>query len=370
MCLDLAGRLPPPDRVREFLASKDPQKRTKLIDALIGSPEFVDYWTFRFDDVFRVSIASNGINTKWSQMYADWVRDSIAQNKPYSQMARERLTAQGYDGVTRHFLPYDVIGPPGETMAEEVRVFFGRRLDCAQCHNHPYEAWTQDQFWGLAAFFGRLFKMGDTGFEYVVFDHPLDQAMGNGDVNGSLKMLHPRTKAAIRRWCVCAAAAAVAMLLCPISSVYVLQVDVGLGHGGQLDLRFLRRLLEALKRHAVLAQIDAVGLPELRRDPVDDPLIEIVAAEVGVAVGGLHLDDALAHFEHGDVERAAAEVVDGDDFVLFLVEAVGERRGGRLVDDAQHVQPAILPASFVACRWASLKYAGTVMTASAMFCPR
>ena len=138
----------PPDRVREFLASKDPQKRTKLIDALIGSPEFVDYWTFRFDDVFRVSVASNGINAKWSQMYADWVRESIAQNKPYSQMARERLTAQGYDGVTRHFLPYDVIGPPGETMAEEVRVFFGRRLDCAQCHNHPYEAWSSGSVLG------------------------------------------------------------------------------------------------------------------------------------------------------------------------------------------------------------------------------
>jgi hypothetical protein len=198
VCLDLAGRLPPPDRVREFLDNKDPKKRTKLIDALIGSPEFVDYWTFRFDDVFRVSVASNGINPKWSQMYADWVRESIAQNKPYSQMARERLTAQGYDGVTRHFLPYDVIGPPGETMAEEIRVFFGRRMDCAQCHNHPYEAWSQDQFWGLAAFFGRLFKMGDTGFEYVLFDHPLDQPMGNGDVNGSLQLLHPRTKVPLK----------------------------------------------------------------------------------------------------------------------------------------------------------------------------
>jgi hypothetical protein len=198
LCLDLTGRIPPPERVREFLASRDSAKRRKLIDTLIGSPEFVDYWTYRFDDVFRVSVAANGINTKWSQMYARWVRDSIAQNKHYDQMARERLVAQGYDGPTRHFLPYDVIGPPGETMAEEVRVFFGRRLDCAQCHNHPYESWSQDQFWGLAAFFGRLFKMGDTGFEYVVFDHPLDQAMGNGDVNGDLKMLHPRTKAELK----------------------------------------------------------------------------------------------------------------------------------------------------------------------------
>ena len=198
LCLDLTGMLPPPGRVREFVASADPDKRRKLIDALIGSPEFVDYWTFRFDDVFRVAIFANGIQPMWSQMYGEWVRESIANNKPYDRMARERLAAQGYDGPSRHFLPYDVIGPPGETMAEELRVFFGRRLDCAQCHNHPYEAWTQDQFWGMAAFFGRLFKMGDTGNEYVIFDHPLNEGMGNGDVDGSLKMYHPRTKAELK----------------------------------------------------------------------------------------------------------------------------------------------------------------------------
>jgi hypothetical protein len=194
VCLDLTGTLPPPARAREFLASRDPEKRKKLVETLIASPEFVDYWTFRFDDLFRVAVFSNGIQPKWSQMYGEWVRSSIAANKPYDQMARERLAAQGYDGPSRHYLPYDVIGPPGETMAEEVRVFFGRRLDCAQCHNHPYESWSQDQFWGMAAFFGRLFKMGDQGNEYVIFDHPLDQGMGNGDVNGSIAMKHPRTK--------------------------------------------------------------------------------------------------------------------------------------------------------------------------------
>lgn len=198
VCLDLAGRLPPPGRVNEFLSSRDPRKREKLIDALIGSPEFVDYWTFRFDDVFRVAVFSNGIRPKWSRMYADWVRNNVATNKPYDQVARERLEAEGYDGPTRHFLPYDVIGPPGETMAEEVRVFMGRRLDCAQCHNHPYENWSQDQFWGMAAFFERTFKMGDTGNEYVIFEHPLNEEMGNADVDGSLKMYHPRTKAELK----------------------------------------------------------------------------------------------------------------------------------------------------------------------------
>ena len=87
-----------------------------------------------------------------------------------------------------------------------------------------------------------------------------------------------------------------------------------------------------------LRQVDAVALLELGREPLDDAIVEVVAAEVRVAVGRLHLDDALADLEHRDVERAAAEVVDGDRFVLLLVEAVGERRGRRLVDDAQHVQ--------------------------------
>lgn len=198
ICLDLAGRLPPPERAREFLASHDPHKREKLIDALIGSPEFIDYFTYRFNDLFRVGLFPNGIQPKWSELYGEWVRNSIASNKPYDVMAKERIAAEGYDGPSRHYLPYDVIGPPGDTMAEEVRVFFGRRLDCAQCHNHPYESWSQDQFWGMAAFFGREFKMGDTGNEYVIFEHPLTEDLGNNEVNGSLKMYHPRTKAELK----------------------------------------------------------------------------------------------------------------------------------------------------------------------------
>ena len=116
------------------------------------------------------------------------------------------------------------------------------------------------------------------------------------------------------------------------------QVDVGLHHRGELHLGLLRRFLQALQRHPILAEIDAVALPELGDDPLDDALIEVVAAEVRVAVGRLHLDDALADFENRDVERAAAEVVDGDRLVLLLVEPVRQRRRGRLVDDAHHLE--------------------------------
>ncbi|MCS7024349.1 MAG: DUF1549 and DUF1553 domain-containing protein [Bryobacteraceae bacterium] len=193
VCLDLTGALPPPERVREFLSSRDPNKREKLIDALIGSPEFVDYWTWRFADVFRVAIFTNGLSSKWSQSYWEWIRDWVEKDLPYDQVARERIASQGYEPASRHFLPYNQIGPPADVMAEEVRVFLGRRLDCAQCHNHPYENWSQDQFWGMAAFFSRLFRVGA-----VVFDHPTNMDLSTKDVGGSLELLHPRTKQPVK----------------------------------------------------------------------------------------------------------------------------------------------------------------------------
>ena len=106
----------------------------------------------------------------------------------------------------------------------------------------------------------------------------------------------------------------------------------------QLDLRLLGGLLEALERLRVLREVDALVLLELGQQPLDDALVEVVAAEVGVAVRRLDLEDALAELEDRDVERAAAQVVDGDLLVVLLVEAVGERRRGGLVDDPLDVE--------------------------------
>jgi hypothetical protein len=117
------------------------------------------------------------------------------------------------------------------------------------------------------------------------------------------------------------------------------QVDLRRHRRGQLDLRLLGRLVEALERHLVGGEVDALVALELRDHPVDDRLVEVVAAKVVVAVRRLDLEDALAELEHRHVERAAAEVEDEDRLVgALLVEAVGERGRGRLVDDPQHVQ--------------------------------
>lgn len=187
VCLDLTGTLPPPNRVREFLASKDPRKRDRLIETLLSSPEYVDYWTFRLSDVFRVESAASSN----ASLYQEWLRESIDQNKPYDQLARERIAAQGYDGPSTHYTG-GTLRPPQAMMAEEARVFLGVRLDCAQCHNHPREAWSQDQFWGMAAFFGHMSKIDPEapGKNPVVIEDP----NGFGIFGEGAKVIHPRSK--------------------------------------------------------------------------------------------------------------------------------------------------------------------------------
>jgi len=192
VCLDVTGTLPPPHRVREFLADRDPRKREKILEILLKSQEYVDYWTFRFDDLFRVALQPSGGNPKFSQFYGEWLRKSIEENKPYDEIARERIAAQGYDGASRHYLPILQPPLPQDAVAEEVRVFLGRRLDCAQCHNHPFENWSQDQFWGMAAFFKRLtfYWFMDVGTEAIVLDDPEGYSR-RGNMG---RVVHPRTK--------------------------------------------------------------------------------------------------------------------------------------------------------------------------------
>ena len=120
------------------------------------------------------------------------------------------------------------------------------------------------------------------------------------------------------------------------------QVDLGLHRARELDLGLLGAFLEALQRERVLAQVDALLLLELVGEVVDDALVEVLAAEEGIAIGRAHLEHAVADLEDRDVEGAAAEVVDRDRAAALLLEPVGERGGGRLVDDAHHLEPGDL----------------------------
>ena len=195
ICLDLTGTLPPPNRVRDFLASQDPQKRDQLIETLLDSAEYVNYWSYRLGKYFRVTMSGAGTQDEaYTQLYAQWIRDSIAQNKPYDQIARERIAAQGYDAPSwSHYQFGGNLRSPQDIMTEEVRAFLGLRLDCAQCHDHPYETWSQDQFWGMAAFFGRLTYVGERTGVRLPTRLTLDDAAGNGR-RKEPGVLNPRTQ--------------------------------------------------------------------------------------------------------------------------------------------------------------------------------
>jgi hypothetical protein len=187
VCLDLTGTLPPPRRVREFLADKEPHKRDRLIEVLLNSPEYVDYWSFRFSDLLRPNVV-NTDNPEPAQAYQDWIVDSIAANKPYDQMARERIAAQGYSAAARNFYYIGELTSPEMLMPELIRLFMGRRIECAQCHNHPFETWSQNQFWGLAAFFA--------GYTDIRGSKLIIDVLGGGHVDQPKEMMvtNPRTK--------------------------------------------------------------------------------------------------------------------------------------------------------------------------------
>lgn len=171
--LDLCGILPPLDESRAFATSTDPDKRSRLIDQLLQRPEYADYWTKKWMDVLRVS--RDAINLEGAQVYQAWFRDQIEHDASLADVAREMLTSTGESyknpPVNYYCVPRDptTVTDPlylQKDLAEATaQLFLGVRLQCAQCHNHPYERWTQDDYLGLAAFFTQIqrTRMGKAG---------------------------------------------------------------------------------------------------------------------------------------------------------------------------------------------------------------
>lgn len=152
--LDLTGTLPTPDEMRTFTADRDPNKRPILIDRLLDSEEFVDYWTLKWGNLLRIS--SRSLGKDGARAFHDWVREQVRRNRPLEETARALVTALG-DGRREGAANFARIPNNGREHAEYVsRVFLGVRLQCANCHNHPLDRWTQDDYHGLAAVFARL----------------------------------------------------------------------------------------------------------------------------------------------------------------------------------------------------------------------
>jgi hypothetical protein len=157
---DIAGTPPMPGAVRYFIENKDPNKRAKLIDELLERPEYKDYQTILWADLLRDSrtlLQEQGVKA-----YTRFIRESFADNKPFDQFVRELLTGTGstYHNETAPANYYRVTGDPSELTTSTSQIFLGVRLECCRCHNHPFDRWSQDDFYGFAAFFSKTHQRG------------------------------------------------------------------------------------------------------------------------------------------------------------------------------------------------------------------
>jgi hypothetical protein len=154
--LDITGTLPTPADIRAFLADKRPDKRERLIDDLLERPEYSYYFANKWADILKVKRTSQPGSAKGTFAFHDWIRQAIASDKPYDQFTRDILAATGDPTQSPPTMWYTQLQNPEQFVDDVAQVFLGQRLACAQCHHHPYEKWSQDDYWGLAAFFGRV----------------------------------------------------------------------------------------------------------------------------------------------------------------------------------------------------------------------
>jgi hypothetical protein len=152
--LDIIGTLPTPDEARKFLADKAPDKRAKLVDRLLDRPEYADYWALKWADLLRVD--RQALGHKRAYAYYRWLRESLAANQPLDQFARELVTAEGPLDQVGPANFYKVVTKPGEAASTLSQVLLGVRIACAECHHHPFDRWSQTDYYGMQAFFTPL----------------------------------------------------------------------------------------------------------------------------------------------------------------------------------------------------------------------
>jgi WD40 repeat protein/mono/diheme cytochrome c family protein len=170
--LDLTGLPPTAQRVREFLAdtTDSKTKREREIDTLLASDAFTDHWTNKWSDLLQVN--SKFLGKEGAAKFKDWIRASIAEKKPYDRFVYEILTATGSNREHPAASYYKILRTPEETVENSTHLFLAVRFNCNKCHDHPFERWTQDQYYETAAYFSQI------GFKK-------DEASGNATIGGT-----------------------------------------------------------------------------------------------------------------------------------------------------------------------------------------
>jgi hypothetical protein len=152
--LDSVGILPTPTEVEQFLKDRSPDKRARLIDAIMKRPEFVDYWAYKWSDLLLVS--SNHLSNEEMWSYYNWIRDSVSSNKAWDKFVYQIMTATGNtveNGAANYWVVHH---DPLDTTENVAQAFLGITITCAHCHNHPLAKWTQKDYYGMANLFARV----------------------------------------------------------------------------------------------------------------------------------------------------------------------------------------------------------------------
>lgn len=172
VCIDVSGRLPAPEETKEFLADEDPQKRNRLIGRLVESAGYADLFANKWSAILRNRRANDNYK-RGSYALHGWIRESLYNNKPYDEFVRGILAASGDVSDFPPVVWYRSVPKSEEQVEDAAQLFLGMRLQCARCHHHPFEKWSQHDYYSLAAFFSRVGrKDGSLPEEYRVYHKP------------------------------------------------------------------------------------------------------------------------------------------------------------------------------------------------------
>jgi hypothetical protein len=186
--VDIIGVLPTVEEYARFMNEKSPDKREKLVDELLGRKEFAELWVLKWAELLQIR-SSNAVSYKSMLLYYNWLTDRLARNVPMDQTVQELLGANGgtfKNPATNYYQNETDTLKVSENVAQ---VFMGMRIQCAQCHNHPFDRWTQDDYYSFAAFFTQIGRKGtDDPREIVVFNS------GGGEMTHPVKRVVMKPK--------------------------------------------------------------------------------------------------------------------------------------------------------------------------------
>ncbi len=169
--LDVIGTLPTAAEARRFLTDQRPDRRARLVDELLDRPEYADFWALKWADLLRVDRSILGPKDAFA--YYQWIRDEIGANRPFSGMVRKLLTAEGPLAEAPQGQFYKIFQKPGDMASTLSQVFLGVRISCAECHHHPFDRWSQSDYYGMQAFFQPVSrKKGPRGDALMVEGNP------------------------------------------------------------------------------------------------------------------------------------------------------------------------------------------------------